>query len=432
MKLSRLAGATVALASTFALASTASAATLHSGTISYSRSFTAPNPQYCAEPDGLVDGAETESENWTVTFGSVTVPANDQPGSVGGHITGTMQEEVTCPDHTDSFSVSTPGPVQVAVRGAPGGIQIGVSPGEGLGGNSSDVGPISVAPDFEVTVPDNGVLRQQVSDSPDYAFGADDSTDTDPTQTHTHLGTMTVTLHSNLHLVTDNVKSTGNPVSVNVLRNDKGDGLRLVRAAAHPAHGTAACGSNGVCVYSPGKSYRGNDSFSYTATDSSGHRASARVFVRSKGGAGITFQSLPSGNPPYTTWPFTTPSGKPSCGSDYLTVTFYSKKRDFDVDGTLNPHTSCGESPYELDNADGVYLEYQEALSDSNDPGFTRLKTSPRDATPDSGGFQFHVHVHHFTFPTVHVQGVRLRMCEDIPGAGDKCNNWHWEANPFD
>ena len=55
-----------------------------------------------------------------------------------------------------------------------------------------------------------------------------------------------------------------------VLTNDAGTGLTVIGNTS-PAHGTVTVAANGTYVYAPATGYSGPDSFSYTATDSSGH-----------------------------------------------------------------------------------------------------------------------------------------------------------------
>jgi uncharacterized protein DUF6923/Big-like domain-containing protein len=63
-----------------------------------------------------------------------------------------------------------------------------------------------------------------------------------------------------------------------VLSNDVGNGL-TVTSNTSPAHGKVSINADGTFLYTPNKGFSGNDSFSYTVTDSFGRTANATVTV---------------------------------------------------------------------------------------------------------------------------------------------------------
>ena len=94
----------------------------------------------------------------------------------------------------------------------------------------------------------------------------------------------------------------GNPVTVNVLANDVGEGLD-VTTATDPPNGTAVVNGNNTITYTPDASFVGTDSFDYTITDgTSTDSAQVVVTVRPAGSAdpcvvpGLTILTDPSGD----------------------------------------------------------------------------------------------------------------------------------------
>jgi hypothetical protein len=69
----------------------------------------------------------------------------------------------------------------------------------------------------------------------------------------------------------------GAPITIPVLANDAGSGLRVTSASA-PQHGTATCDATS-CRYEPSSGYRGTDGFTYTAEGDSERSATAQVHV---------------------------------------------------------------------------------------------------------------------------------------------------------
>jgi uncharacterized repeat protein (TIGR01451 family) len=81
--------------------------------------------------------------------------------------------------------------------------------------------------------------------------------------------------------------AVGHPAYVNVLDNDSdpaGNELKLVKTLQQPTHGTASCGSDGTCVYTPSSNYVGDDIFTYQISNSAGY-AEGRVLVHVNGTA---------------------------------------------------------------------------------------------------------------------------------------------------
>ena len=66
-------------------------------------------------------------------------------------------------------------------------------------------------------------------------------------------------------------------VTVNVLANDKGDGIKI-QSVTQPQHGSVA-NTDSTVTYTPAEGYTGNDSFNYTIVDSNSETASAVVDV---------------------------------------------------------------------------------------------------------------------------------------------------------
>ena len=82
----------------------------------------------------------------------------------------------------------------------------------------------------------------------------------------------------------DYALSTGKPTTGNVLINDSdpdGDALS-VTGVRQGKVGKTRCQKTGACTYTPGKNYKGKDTFSYTISDGHGKKATAKVFVLAK------------------------------------------------------------------------------------------------------------------------------------------------------
>ncbi len=77
---------------------------------------------------------------------------------------------------------------------------------------------------------------------------------------------------------------TCNSTVINVLDNDKqGSGNATVSVTGNPAHGNAVVQADGSIKYTPNDDYVGNDSFTYTITDSRGKTSTATVNVKVTG-----------------------------------------------------------------------------------------------------------------------------------------------------
>ena len=72
--------------------------------------------------------------------------------------------------------------------------------------------------------------------------------------------------------------STGQSAVVAVLSNDSGSGLTIT-SVSNPAHGSVALNPDGTITYTSTAGTSGTDSFTYTATDASGHMSVATVTV---------------------------------------------------------------------------------------------------------------------------------------------------------
>jgi VCBS repeat-containing protein len=91
-------------------------------------------------------------------------------------------------------------------------------------------------------------------------------------------GTVTINV---LPVAVDDMATTVANVSLtgtSVLSNDAGSNLAILSYTT-PLHGTLTMSADGAYVYTPDSGYSGNDSFSYTAQDSSGFTTSANVFI---------------------------------------------------------------------------------------------------------------------------------------------------------
>ena len=78
-----------------------------------------------------------------------------------------------------------------------------------------------------------------------------------------------------------NIGAARIPVNIDVLANDIGDGLRVTSVSAtKKGKGEATLEADGTVTYSPIKGKKNKDSFTYTATDSSGESAHAVVNVQ--------------------------------------------------------------------------------------------------------------------------------------------------------
>jgi outer membrane autotransporter protein len=78
--------------------------------------------------------------------------------------------------------------------------------------------------------------------------------------------------------VNDDVTTqAGQPVIINVLANDRGEGL-FISAVTQPGNGSASVSSNGI-LYTPNPNFAGTDSFTYTIQDRFGQTGSAAVTV---------------------------------------------------------------------------------------------------------------------------------------------------------
>jgi hypothetical protein len=232
--------------------------------------------------------------------------------------------------------------------------------------------------------------------------------------------------------VKDFFQSKGKPSIGDVLANDHdpdGDHLTVTHNT-QGAVGKASCNSNGMCVYFPGSHYDGNDSFSYTVSDGRGGIASARVFVRAKKLQPEPFTGFEHEHFFWLPITHKLPGGNPACGEATLTVLFPGRSRQFRVEGALNPTGSIAHENACEDKADnGAYVEMQEDLANSDDPGWKHISSRVTDR---SGGVNIDKSFNSFTAPTVHLNGVRLRICEDVPNGSDKCNHWSYFADPWE
>ncbi|WP_345712769.1 Ig-like domain-containing protein, partial [Kineococcus glutinatus] len=68
------------------------------------------------------------------------------------------------------------------------------------------------------------------------------------------------------------------PVGSGLLGNDLGSSLTAARAT-HPAHGSVTVNGDGSYTYTPAGGFSGNDSFTYTATDSTGQVVTGNVTI---------------------------------------------------------------------------------------------------------------------------------------------------------
>ena len=126
------------------------------------------------------------------------------------------------------------------------------------------------------TAPSHGTVTVAANGTYTYApaanySGADSFTYT-VTDASGQSATTTVTLTVN-PVAANNVGTTPANTALSapsVLTNDAGTGLTVIGNTS-PAHGTVTIAANGTYVYTPATGYSGPDSFSYTATDSSGH-----------------------------------------------------------------------------------------------------------------------------------------------------------------
>jgi CshA-type fibril repeat protein len=128
-------------------------------------------------------------------------------------------------------------------------------------------GTVVVDPDGAVTyTPQAGF-----SGTDTFTYTAKDSTG----QAVTQNVTVTVTPRG-----ADDAAATGHntPVDIPVLANDPTKGL-TVTGTTDPGHGTVSVGSGGVVTYTPEPGFSGKDTFTYTATDSSGEKVTQNVVV---------------------------------------------------------------------------------------------------------------------------------------------------------
>ncbi|MHA3775157.1 DUF7453 family protein [Verrucomicrobiota bacterium sgz303538] len=143
--------------------------------------------------------------------------------------------------------------------------------------------------------------------SPGEGFTGSDSFTYTISDRHGGLATGTVTLVNSAPIAGNDTAATdGTAITISVLTNDTdpdGDLLTVVDAKAGSHGATVIEGSE--IVYTPGVSYQGDDSFSYTISDGHGGQVTAQVTIRNGGvmtrTAAETGAQVP-GAPPGTTY----------------------------------------------------------------------------------------------------------------------------------
>ncbi len=115
--------------------------------------------------------------------------------------------------------------------------------------------------------------------TPDTGWTGTDSFDYSITDGYT-VSTATVTIDVTNLLANDDYVSTlqDTDVSGNVLDNDSGTGI-AVTSNTNPSNGSVTVNSDGTYTYTPTTGYVGDDSFSYTITDSNGVTSTAIVYI---------------------------------------------------------------------------------------------------------------------------------------------------------
>ncbi|WP_345375540.1 Ig-like domain-containing protein [Frondihabitans cladoniiphilus] len=196
---------------------------------------------------------------------SFTYRITDGSGQVS---TGTATVTVTPVANDDTLTAPAGTPIDIPTPGV-----LGNDSGTGL-----HVTAVGTPQHGTATVSGDGAITFK----PTSGYSGTDTFGYTVTDQDGRTGTGTITVHVTPVAVDDSATTPPGgaaltvPVATGLLSNDTGTGLTATLATG-PSHGTVTIAPDGSYVYTPAAGFSGTDTFTYTATDSSGQATTATV-----------------------------------------------------------------------------------------------------------------------------------------------------------